>query len=58
MDYVYGACGKKLKTYCYPEFEDDLCAICPFNGWHREEDEEIEEEDYEVEINEGNRNNK
>jgi hypothetical protein len=26
-----GACGKKLKGYCVPEIEDDLCATCSFN---------------------------
>jgi len=36
-NYVCGACGKKLDGYCYPEFEDDLCAVCPFNGWNGEE---------------------
>ena len=37
-DHVVGACGKRLTRYCYPDFEDDLCAICPFNGHHYEGD--------------------
>ena len=43
-----GACGKKIDHVCYPDFEDDLCVGCPFNGWTEiqaemelERDEEI-----------------
>lgn len=46
---VIGACGKKLAGLCYPDFEDDLCAVCPWNGWENEDDiskydEEVQDE--------------
>lgn len=43
-DYLVGACGKRLTTVlCYSDFEDDLCASCPFNGW-RDYAEDMAEE--------------
>lgn len=45
-EHFLGACGKRLSTFCYPDFEDDLCVGCDFNGWEEEEREieELEEE--------------
>lgn len=39
-----GACGKKLTSgSCFPNFIDDLCASCPYNGWLSDEAEEFDD---------------
>jgi len=42
---VVGACGLFLDAPCIPDFEDDLCAVCQFNGRFEISDETDEEED-------------
>ena len=38
-----GNCGKKLKWYCTPDIEDDLCAGCPWNTNNQPEIEEVDQ---------------
>ena len=39
-----GNCGKRLKWYCTPSIEDDLCVGCPWNTNNQLELEEVDDE--------------